>query len=302
MYRPAIRLGHIIDGAYTSGTSALLVEPSRTNLQIQSQFGGAQNVPWSYFDATPVAASGTAPDGTNTAVFLKESSLNAYHGIDSSGSKMTVTASTVYTTSTFIKAGSRRYVWCDTYYSTGAEVFCLFDTTTNTIVQTGGGGSNYTVETYNNGWYRISYQSTAPSGATQAWIGFGVTNTSTITPFTGDGTSGAYIWGVQFEAGSFLTTYIATTTATVTRTAEAIVFTIPSGTTSITYTFDDNSSQVVSVSSGTYTIPTTLNRTKIKSISVGVVYIYRGGSTWSNIHKGPASDATIYKGARTLHP
>jgi hypothetical protein len=82
-------------------------------------------------------------------------------------------------------------------------------------------------------------------------------------PISGS-TNGYY--GAQLETGSVPTSYIPTTTAAVTRSADSATFTIPAGVTSLTYTFDDNSTQVVSVAAGSYTIPTTLNRANIKSI------------------------------------
>jgi hypothetical protein len=64
-----------------------------------------------------------------------------------------------------------------------------------------------------------------------------------------------------------MTSYIPTTTAAVTRQADNAVFTIPSGIASLTYTFDDGSTQTVPVSAGSYTIPVTLARPNIRSIA-----------------------------------
>lgn len=97
---------------------------------------------------------------------------------------------------------------------------------------------------------------------------------ATLTPGAGSnayfyvaaatGTNGFF--GAQLETGSVATSYIPTTTAAVTRAVDSATFTIPAGVTQLTYTFDDNSTQVVAVSAGSYTIPVTLNRPNIKSI------------------------------------
>jgi hypothetical protein len=76
-----------------------------------------------------------------------------------------------------------------------------------------------------DGWYRVVLTFTTTSlpipqialstdGSNGNVGGFGVQT------YTGNGTSGIYIWGVQFEAGSYATTYIPTTTAAVTRLAD----------------------------------------------------------------------------------
>lgn len=59
---------------------------------------------------------------------------------------------------------------------------------------------------------------------------------------------------------------ILTTGTAVTRAADQLSFTIPTGINYLIYVFDDNSTQKVSVTAGAYTVPNTLNRTNIKSI------------------------------------
>lgn len=62
------------------------------------------------------------------------------------------------------------------------------------------------------------------------------------------------------------TSPIRTTGTAATRNADAVSFTVPNGASKITYTFDDNSTQQVTVTPGQYTIPTNLNRPYIKSL------------------------------------
>lgn len=59
---------------------------------------------------------------------------------------------------------------------------------------------------------------------------------------------------------------ILTSGAAATRAAESLQFTIPTGVTTLRYTFDDDSTQDVAVVAGFYTVPATLNRRRIKRI------------------------------------
>ena len=92
-----------------------------------------------------------------------------------------------------------------------------FDLTALTGSVVDGSGVTYGIEEYGNGWVRCSVTGTCVSSGSTALTfyldGYGA--------FTGDGTSGIYIWGAQLEAGAYATSYIPTLGASVTRLADA---------------------------------------------------------------------------------
>jgi hypothetical protein len=74
------------------------------------------------------------------------------------------------------------------------------------------------MENYGNGWFRCSIVFTAVGTSAPNEIHVLPSNASLT--FTGNGTSGAHLWGAQVEAGGYASSYIPTTAATVTRNAE----------------------------------------------------------------------------------
>lgn len=202
---------------YTNGpagnpTLAVIAEPSATNLCLQSQEFDAT---WATINATvdDQSAGTTAPDGTSTADAVIENSTTNPHGVSQA---INPVSAVVYTASVFVKAkGSRNaFVYLREAETTGTiYAGAQVDLTTGATSNTTG---TVVVSSYPNGWFRISVTGTPVAGSRY----FVVRSVSgTTTSYMGDGSSGLYAWGAQLETGSVATTYIPTTTSTVTRAA-----------------------------------------------------------------------------------
>lgn len=210
----------------TLAAKGLLIEEQRTNLTTYSeQFN---NAAWGLNAASATPNVTTAPDGTTSADKLVEAATTASHGIDAPAA--TITSGTTYTGSVYAKASERRYLFVALNYSafTSGNGVC-FDLQTGTIVGNGtGSASAGTITSVGNGWYRCSITLAATaSGAFIAAPAIYLSDTATnsIKSYTGDGTSGAFVWGAQLEAGAFATSYIPTVASTVTRSADVATMT-----------------------------------------------------------------------------
>lgn len=187
----------------------LLIEEQRTNLLTYSeQF---DNAAWTKSNVTIAANAVMAPDGTTTADKLVEGTTTSkyiYQAIPG------LTSATVVI-SVFVKAAERTSVQvavAGTGWTTPGLV--TVDLTTGAVL----GGSGY-VQLVGNGWYRISVTGVADATVNNRGLLIAPAVGSS-TSYTGDGTSGLYIWGAQLEAGAFPTSYIPTTSAQVTRSAD----------------------------------------------------------------------------------
>ena len=212
------------DHRYVNGeieSLGLLVEESRQNLLTGSEDFGPSY--WSALNSVSTSLNAVAsPDGNSTADKFIENT-NTTHKV--LARTFTLTASTTYTYSLFVKAAERNAIMIHIRKSDYTDRFgASFNLSTQAVTnETSGVGvlDSADIKKYPNDWYRISITGN---------IG---TNTSAVVPmyligsggafdiaYTGDGTSGIYVWGAQLEQGSFPTSYIPTQNSTVTRTAD----------------------------------------------------------------------------------
>ena len=201
---------------YTGSTCpSLLVEPQRTNLALYSeQF---DNAVWTKTRTTVVSNATIAPDGSLTADKLIPSIDNNTHILQQSN--ISVTAQ-IYSATVYAKKGEYDTVRLFLSNLWSPNPNAIFNLTTKSIVSTQNGTAKITELT--NGWFKLEITSTinAVAGSTGQLLIYGGNNG--IVSFAGDGTSGVFIWGAQLEAGANATSYIPTTTASVTRNADFI--------------------------------------------------------------------------------
>lgn len=186
----------------------LLIEEARENICLNSQnitsttfsnVGGTVTITGNTTDVT-------SPAGNNTAskVDASTAALNVQNIVSASGS--------AYTMSIYVRPATPgnqiRFGWFDTldrrvdFTLSGAGSFSgLTNATSASITAVG------------NSWYRVTMTATTSTTTPQARF---------LYPTAA---SVNYFWGAQFELGAFATSYIPTTTTSLTRNADAVTMT-----------------------------------------------------------------------------
>lgn len=197
---------------YSDGSCpSLLLETSSTNLITQSEAFG--NSYWTKSGASVTGGfSAPSTDSPLGAFKLVSNNVTAFPRIESS-----VSSSGNNTLSVFVKKAESNTVYLFTSgVGLGVEddtsLNYVFNFTTLSLTKHSGGTAESTkVESYANGWYKISVsmESTTISGV-RFYVDFGVTTSN-----------GVYIFGSQLEQQSHGTSYIPTSGTIQTRTADS---------------------------------------------------------------------------------
>jgi hypothetical protein len=201
---------------YSGGAScpSLLLEPQRSNLVTQSEYYEDWTLAQSSVSLTSNAS--ISPEGLQNATEIVWSDNIATQFFQ----YISAVSGTIYTTSAFVKykSGTERSMNVGVY-DAGHKFITITFNTDGTIASTSTSGtlvdSGY--ENYGNGWYRVYIIYTGgTTGTIEAQMNrLGLANT----------TEEFYIYGSQFEAGSYPTSYIPTMGSAVTRSADSCLAT-----------------------------------------------------------------------------
>ncbi len=236
-------------GACVAG--GLLNEPQRTNRVLRSEEFG--NATWDVNHVTVSSDVLAAPDGATTADKIIETAVNDFHG---KGNQTTYAlGSAQRTLSAYLKPAERSWVGLELYNAVGASTVdtAWFNVSTGAI---GTVQSEITavLRDAGGGWYRPSVTRTS----TLTFIGIGLTPSDGSSSYLGDNTKGMYYWGAQLEDGPDASSYIPTTSAAVTRSADVTTIARRNGVYVVDIYRQNGVTRVtaVAVTAGTYTVPT----------------------------------------------
>ena len=202
----------------------LLLEDASTNIMAPSiPIGGS----WVPSALTVTAASGIAPDGTNTMVRMAETAVNNLHftsvgqGFAGGGQ---------WTGSVYAKAAELRYLQFVLDDGGANAVYATFDlvggTITGPVASTGTAVAvSASMQAVGNGIYRCSIVTTPAGTALRTMLFTANTgNPGKFPSYAGNAANGLLVWGAQVEALPYMSSHIPTTSVSVTRARDSLVY------------------------------------------------------------------------------
>jgi hypothetical protein len=223
------------------------------------------NIAWSKINSTITANVTTSPSGLTNADKLFPTTSSGSHFVFqaiTNNQTATNTASCYFKASEYTRCGIR---FNDNDVSNGN----IFDLVTGQVVASVGTKTTASIRNVGNGWYRCEVVITSPTLLLnfQCCV---IDNNGVIFDFNGDSTKGVFLWGAQLEAGAYATSYIPTTSASVTRNADVIsrgnIFT----------------NGLITASGGTWFVDIRNNLSLLRSSALGALFLDTSSSTSTN--------------------
>lgn len=207
------KTGVVVKGALAETTS-------RINLALQSE--AFDDAAWTKTNGAISPNIGATPFGTTTADVFVGAAGSAIHGVQQT---ITLTAAT-YTWSTWVSASAQSIIYLQN--STIANGNCWFNLSSKTILTQQAGIIDAIIEDWGNGLIRIGIKFTGTAAShTLVIAGASADNTTT---YTADGISNDFtLFGAQCMTGDSVSSYVATTTAAITRASDVLNYVASDG-------------------------------------------------------------------------
>jgi hypothetical protein len=193
----------------SSGTyvdSEGVIRTATTNLLLRSE---EFETTWGTTNASIAANTATAPNGTVTADTLIEDSTTGGHVVVQSISG--APDNTSFTSSCYCKALTRSWVAVTVVGKNGSINRVWFNLANGSQGTTNGTVTNFSAVSVGDGWYRIAVTASSATGGGNLGMRISLGSADNTPSYTGDGTSGIYIWGAQLEQSTTVGEYIPTT-------------------------------------------------------------------------------------------
>ena len=197
----------------TGAVKGLLIEEARTNILVYSS--DYTGVDWNKNGTTATASAGVSPSGLTDASLITATAITDEHRFyqnrPSAG-----THNTFYTKSIYAKAGTANFISISG--GSTASGYAVFNLSTGAV----SGQANMqqaTIEDVGRGWYRCSMHGTVANNFLVVNIGTTAANAVPQVNWLGAGET-VQVYGSQWEAAAFPTSYIPTSGSTATRAAD----------------------------------------------------------------------------------
>jgi len=204
----------------TLAAKGLLIEESRANA-----YSYSSDYTQAYWTKAGIdigtSSVQLAPDGVSYMQKIQELNTTGVHRLNPAIAP-SVTSGTQYTMSVFAKKGERDIL--DVFESSYTGVVIARFNLTNGTAQSLNAIATAKIEPWPDGIYRCIVTATAQSTGTPGFMNF-LQLYDGASSYTGTPGYGLYVWGRQFEAGAFATSYIPTTTTSLTRNADVVQMT-----------------------------------------------------------------------------
>jgi hypothetical protein len=255
----------------------LLIEEQRVNLALYSE--QLNDATWTKGNSTVAADAAASPDGTIDADKLIENTANAIHDV-SQVAVVSAASGATYSLSVFLKAAERAFAFVGMSGAAMPVPFVSVDLTTGAVAVVNGTVASSSSTAFANGWWRVTVTATTTAtGNVTPGVRVSADGVWANRIYTGDGTSGIFVWGAQVELGAFPTSYIPTVAATVTRAADIAVM---SG---------SNLSSWYNQSQGTIVVSADSSRGGVGGAAR--TFVFNNGTSSNNIRNGGQSTLQV---------